>query len=125
MKNPFPVDTAYVISLAALARLCEILSDTYRHWWIDQISDTNVTVGYNNPTGMLPNELSFTFPVVAKLTFLGDQEGTMICLYPAAAQSGKTGLYFEKDKLCHDDMADWERFWFPIEAKLGTFSHVK
>ena len=42
----------------------------------------------------------------------------MVCLYPLAAKVRERALYMENDKLCYDDMADWETFWFPIEAKL-------
>lgn len=125
MKNPFAVDIGFVVSLAALRDVCKALCDGEKRWWVDGYNLNLATLCYNNPTGDLPNEISFHFPIVAKLALLGEDEGTMVCLYPPAAQARQTGLYFEGSKLCHDAMADWESFWFPLEAKLWSYRNTE
>lgn len=122
MKNPFAVDRPYVVSFAALKEICAALSDERRRWAVT--IDYMVEVTFTNPgEDGVPNDVSYRFPVVANLDLFGPEEGTMVCLYPPAAQAELSGLYLEDGKLCHDDMADWESFWFPLEAKLCTYSN--
>lgn len=127
VKNPFPIDQCFVVSIAALREICQSLSESGEKKWqvvfpehtVERGYDfKNVHVRYNNPSGSLENHISYTFPVVAQLPLFKGEEGEMACLYSLAARSKESAFYMDGDELCHDDIGDWEAFWFPLEAKL-------
>jgi hypothetical protein len=42
----------------------------------------------------------------------------MVCLHIYTGTSTRKRLYLEGDKLLGDLVADWEKFWGPLEAAL-------
>ncbi len=129
VKNPFPIDQCYVVSIVALREICQSLSESGEKQWLVAFPQhslehgydfKNVHIRYNNPSGSIENYISFTFPVVAQLPLFEREEGEMVCLYSLAAHAKETALYMESDDVCRDDIADWEAFWFPLEAKIAA-----
>ena len=66
-------------------------------------------ISFNNPTGGLPNDVRYRFPVIEiGGDLFADQ---LVCLHPSLAEPLCHGLYFEGEELTENSMYDFERFW--------------
>ena len=118
------VDRAYFVSVDDLRDICDALNDEKREYKLTyDVEKKTVAICYNDGPDDL-NAVCFTFPIIRKLClsqFLPvrlDEGALIVCLPFYTHKQIRKGLYLEDEGLKWDDIADWEKFWPPLEAAL-------
>lgn len=105
------VDVGYLVSLNSLN---EILT-SLEAYSIEQGTHA-VRITFTDPSDKL-RIIKYSFPIIARIPMNG-VSGVIVAMYPIASQQEQRGWYEEDGDIKADVIADWGKFWIPIESKL-------